>query len=243
MINTVLFDLDGTLLQLSQNLFVKTYLAKIVKVFQRLNMDAEECIKALWAGTEAMVLNDGSMLNAERFWEVFAAQLSLTAEQCRNVEAACNEFYMTEFDTVKSIMAPNEISERLVRALQTKGYRLVLATNPLFPSCAITTRLGWIGLTQQDFILVTHYTNSTYCKPNPRYYEEVFAKINRTPDQCLMVGNNATEDMIVEELGTETFLVTGCLENEADVDITLFRHGTLAELEEYLDSMPDISET
>jgi len=181
MINTVLFDLDGTLLQLSQNAFLKTYLAKIEKVFQRLDMDPEESIKALWIGTAAMVLNDGSMTNAERFWEVFSKHLSLDEEQCRIVEAACNEFYTTEFDTVKEIMAPNDFSQRLVRALRAKGYGVVLATNPLFPSCAVVTRLNWIGLTVEDFDLVTHYTNSTFCKPNPLYYEEVFAKINRLP--------------------------------------------------------------
>ena len=241
MIDTVLFDLDGTLLQLTQEEFLNTYLAKIKKVFLRLNMDAEESVKALWIGTGAMVKNDGSMLNSERFWAVFKEQLSLGEEQCRAVEAACNEFYQTEFDSVKKIMTPNEISRRLVRALQAKGYGVVLATNPLFPLCAVSTRLGWIGLTLEDFILVTHYTNSSYCKPNPLYYEEVLARLDRLPEQCLMVGNNTTEDMIAGQLGIETFLVCGCLENEAGVDIALYNHGTLAELEAHLALLPSLN--
>jgi hypothetical protein len=49
-----------------------------------------------------------------------------------------------------------------------------------------------------------------------------------------MVGNNTTEDMCIRALGVETFLVTDCLENEADMDITAFRHGTLGELEAYI---------
>jgi len=241
MINTILFDLDGTLLQFSQDEFIEDYLGKLKKVFRSRGLDAEKSLTAMWVGIKDMVLNDGSMTNAERFWITFAHELSLSEEQCRVIEAACDDFYVHEFDTVKSVLTPNDISERLVRALPKKGYQVVLATNPFFPSCAVTTRLGWIGLTQEDFSLVTHYTNSSYCKPNLKYFEEVFTKIERRPEQCLMVGNNSFEDMAAGKAGAETFLVTDFMENEADLDISDLRQGTLAELEEYLMSLPDIS--
>jgi len=35
--------------------------------------------------------------------------------------------------------------------------------------------------------------------------------------------------------------VTDCLENETGVDVSAFRRGTLAELDAYLMSLPDIS--
>jgi len=239
-LDTILFDLDGTLLQIPLDSFINAYMNKLQKVFTALDMDAAECIKAVWVGTGAMVDNDGSMRNDERFWKVFIKELSLSEKQCRVVEAACNEFYVNEFDTIKSIMPPNEISGRLIRTLQTKGYEVVLATNPLLPSCAVTTRLRWLGLEQEDFALVTHYSNSTFCKPNLKYYEEVFTKINQAPEQCLMVGNDIVEDMVAGELGAKTYLVTDCLENKAGLDIAAFRHGTLSELEEYLGSFPEI---
>jgi len=240
MIDTILFDLDGTLLHFSQQAFIDLYFAELGKVFAKMGMDAGAAIKAVWAGTKAMALNDGSMLNAERFWAVFSQTMGLTDEQRRSVEATCDRFYTNEFDSVKSVLIPNAIAQRLVHAMAAKGYGVVLATNPLFPSCAVTTRLRWFGLEPEDFQLVTHYTNSSYCKPNPGYYQEVFSKIGKTPEQCLMAGNNPAEDMSVGALGTETFLVTDCLENEAGVDITAFRQGTLAELESYLLSLPDI---
>ena len=240
MINTVLFDLDGTLLQFSQVDFIGAYFAELGKVFAGMGMDADMSAKAVWAGTKAMVLNDGSMPNCERFWAEFAGYLSLTDEQRRVVEAACDAFYVNEFDRVKSVMMPNDISRRLVRALPEKGYSVALATNPLFPACAVGTRLGWIGLEPQDFVLVTHYSNSTFCKPNTGYYREVLAKINRGPEQCIMVGNNPAEDMCAGAIGAETFLVTDFLENESGMDISAFRSGPLAELEAYLMSMPDL---
>jgi FMN phosphatase YigB (HAD superfamily) len=121
-----------------------------------------------------------------------------------------------------------------------KGYCVVLATNPLFPPCAVDSRLKWIDLSAQDFRLVTHYRNSSFCKPNLAYYREIFSNIGKTPQQCIMVGNNPVEDMCVGELGTETFLVTDFMENEAGVDITPFRRGSIEELEEFLMSLPDI---
>jgi FMN phosphatase YigB (HAD superfamily) len=241
MIDTILFDLDGTLLQFSQKAFIDAYFAELGKVFLRLGMDAGQSVKAVWAGTKAMYLNDGGRTNTERFWTVFAEALGLAEDKLQAVESACDKFYQNEFDTVKSIVVTQDVSKRLVRSMAAKGYNLVLATNPLFPACGVETRLKWIGLEPRDFALVTHYANSTYCKPNPGYYREVFSKINKEPGQCLMAGNNPVEDMCVGELGAETYLVTDCLENEAGADITAFRHGTLEDLEKELMDMPDIN--
>ena len=241
MIDTILFDLDGTLLQFSQAAFIEAYFAELGKVFTAMGMDAGKSAKAVWAGTKSMSLNDGSMANSERFWLTFSEHMGLSDEQRVTVEAACDKFYVTEFDTVKSVLVPNSISKRLVRALPAKGYTIVLATNPLFPECAVTTRLHWFGVEPQEFRLITHYSNSTYCKPNKLYYQEIFEKIGKSPEQCLMAGNHPVEDMSVGALGTETFLVTDCLENENNVDISAFRRGSLAELEAHLMSLPDIN--
>ena len=232
--DTILFDLDGTLLQFSQKEFVNVYLGEIAKVFVGLGLDAGASVKALWAGTKAMVLNDGSMPNAGRFWGAFSGALGLTDAQAARVEAACDGFYANEFEAVRSVLKPSAIAERLVRAMASKGYTLVLATNPLFPLCGVETRLRWAGLCAEDFLLVTHYQNSTYCKPNLGYYREILGKIGKAPEQCLMAGNSPAEDMVAGTLGMETFLVTDCLENETDADISVFRSGTLAELETVL---------
>jgi FMN phosphatase YigB (HAD superfamily) len=240
MIDTILFDLDGTLLQISQAEFIDAYFSRLAKVFARLGMDAGASIKAVWAGTKAMMQNDGGATNAERFWTTFADGMGLAGDKLKAVEAACDEFYTGEFDGVKSVMKPNDISKRLVRALPLRGYTVALATNPLFPECAVETRLRWLGLNPGDFALITHYKNSTFCKPSHGYYREVFAGIGKSPDQCLMVGNNPAEDMSVGALGSETFLVMDCLENEGGADISAYRSGTLAELDAYLMSLPNV---
>jgi FMN phosphatase YigB (HAD superfamily) len=241
MIDTILFDLDGTLLQFSQKAFVEAYFAKLAKVFVRLGMDAELSVKAVWAGTKAMYMNDGSMTNHARFWEVFAECVKCDSDEIMKIEAACDKFYANEFNDIKSIVTPCDTPKRLINTMKTKGYGVVLATNPLFPACAVATRLGWIGLELWDFTHFTHYSNSTYCKPNPGYFREILAKIEKAPEQCLMVGNNPVEDMSAGALGMETFLVTDCLENETGADISAFKQGGLEESEEYLTAMPDVN--
>lgn len=243
MIDTILFDLDGTLLPFNEEEFIAAYFSKLGKVFLRLGLDPKLAVKALWAGTEAMMSNDGAKLNSERYWDYFSGAMDLSGERLRAVENACERFYTSgEFDSVKSVVKTEnpDLPRRLVRTLASRGFGIVLATNPLFPTCAVTTRLGWIGLTPQDFRLITDYSNSKYCKPNHGYYREIFEKIDKEPNQCLMIGNNTREDMSVGNLGAEIFLVTDYLENKANVDISTLRHGTLAEAEAFLASLPSV---
>jgi len=234
MIDTILLDLDGSLLHFTQEAFISKYFKEISKVFMKLGLDPEAAVKAVWAGTKAMIANDGTKLNSRRFWDRFAETMQLMDDQVGIVERACDLFYSNEFDIVKSIVTPNDISKRLLRSLSERGYTIVLATNPLFPECAVTTRLGWAGLSPNDFSLITHYANSTFCKPNLGYYQEVLSKIGKAPENCLMAGNSPSEDMCAGALGMEVYLLTDCLENETGLDIAQFHNGTLAEFEAYL---------
>ena len=52
-----------------------------------------------------------------------------------------------------------------------------------------------------------------------------------------MVGNNATEDMIASTLGMKVFLLTDCLINKEDKDISNYPSGSYDELIKYIDSL------
>ena len=242
MINTILFDLDGTLVRFYQDEFLHEYFKRLCKVFAGLGFDAEKASKAVWAGTKAMVLNDGSVLNTRRFWDTFTEYMNIKNDMQTKAEAACDNFYSNEFNEVSFVVKSSDVPKRVVKKMRNKGYTVVLATNPFFPPCAVDSRLSWIGLTRNDFDLITNYENSSFCKPNPKYYHELLSKIGKKPENCLMVGNNPAEDMCVKALGIEEFLVTDYMENEENLDITAFRHGTIEELEAFLLSLPDIAE-
>lgn len=97
---------------------------------------------------------------------------------------------------------------------------MVLATNPIFPLVGVETRLSWVGLRPEDFSYITAYENSTTCKPNPAYYAEILRKTGKRPQECLMVGNDATEDTAALEQGIGVYLVTDCLLNPKGRDIS-----------------------
>jgi len=236
-----MFDLDGTLVRFNQDEFLNTYFNELRKVFLNLGLDADAAVKGVWVGTKAMVLNDGSVPNIQRFWNAFSEYMNIDGEQLKDVEAACDNFYSNEFNIAKKVVKQSDVPKRIVRTMAERGYFIVLATNPYFPPCAVDSRLAWIGLDKQDFTLVTHYENSSYCKPNPDYYHQVLSKISKVPEQCIMIGNNPAEDMCASELGMEVFLVTDFIENEAGIDITPYRHGTIEELEAFLLSLPIIN--
>ena len=74
--NTVLFDLDGTLLPMNMDDFMDTYFKALESRFETLGFDPEKIKKCLWAGTKAMVANEGYITNEECFWNVFEKYFS-----------------------------------------------------------------------------------------------------------------------------------------------------------------------
>ena len=118
-----------------------------------------------------------------------------------------------------------------MRAIKEMGLRVALATNPIFPAVATESRIRWAGLEPEDFELYTTYESNGYCKPNPAYYREVAAKLGVDPAQCLMVGNDVEEDMeAAEQTGMRVFLLTDCLINRENRDISAYPHGSFSQL-------------
>ena len=227
-IDTVLLDLDGTLIPMEQQAFLDAYFADLARFVAGYGYrDVRALLDALMRGVGAMIQNDGGATNRERFWDAFSAVLG---RQVRELEPALLGFYRHEFDAVRRVLGPARDVRRLLALLRGPGRTLYLATNPLFPPVAVETRLGWIGLTPADFAGMTTYDNSHFCKPNPDYYREILARLGRRPETCLMVGNNPSDDMSALQAGLHGFLVTDYLENEQGLDIAPFCHGTFFEL-------------
>ena len=234
MTKAILFDLDGTLLPMDQEVFVKDYLGRMAAFLAPHGYDPQSLIKAVWAGTGAMVKNDGKALNEDVFWYVFNSILGKDAKQDL---ALFEEFYRTEFQKAKDSCGFNPAAVEAIRQIKDMGYRLILATNPLFPAIATYSRARWAGLNPEDFELITTYENSRFCKPNPDYYREILGKIALDGSQCLMVGNDVGEDMIAGTLGMKTFLLTDCLINKTAEDISQYPNGGFPELLHYIRSL------
>ncbi|MBE6897088.1 MAG: HAD family hydrolase, partial [Ruminococcaceae bacterium] len=98
-------------------------------------------------------------------------------------------------------------------------------------------RLSWAGVSPDSFSYITNYSNSSYCKPNPKYYREILSKLGKTPEECLMIGNDVEDDMIAQSIGMKVFLLTNCLINKKDRDISAYPHGDFEALTEYLQTI------
>lgn len=234
MITTVMFDLDGTLLPFLQEEFVKLYFGGLCKKLAPYGYDPDGVVKNVWKGTEAMVRNDGSRLNSEAFWEVFRGAFPDRVD----ARGFCDDFYTKEFDSVKACLKYVPDHKPMIERLKSAGLDTVLATNPLFPQCAVVTRLAWVGLSESDFSYITHYDNSTFCKPNPKYFTELLEKLGKKPEECVMVGNSVSEDIVpTAALGIKNFLASEFIENPKGEDISQLRSGTLEQAADFILSL------
>lgn len=230
-ITTVLFDLDGTLLPMDMDEFTRGYFGLLTRKLAPRGYDPAKLVDAIWAGTAAMVKNDGSRTNEEAFWAKF---VQLFGEASLADKPLFEEFYANDFQRARDFCGYDQGAAQAVRALQAAGLRTVLATNPIFPAVATESRLRWVGLEPSDFELVTTYEGCRYCKPNLNYYRDILDRLGLRPEECLMVGNDVGEDMIARELGMSVFLITACLINKEGKDISAYPHGSFRELTDFV---------
>jgi FMN phosphatase YigB (HAD superfamily) len=236
MIDTILFDLDGTLLPLDEPTFLRAYFGGLAKRFAPKGLNPDDLIGAIGAGIDRVRKNTGPETNEKVFWKAFMSLLP-------QATAWMDEFYRyyeEDFDQVRISSQVQPLAATIVRELHRKGYRTVLATNPLFPRIATEKRVRWAGLSPSDFELITTMENSTAAKPSPEYFLEVLRKCGSRPENCMMVGNDVWEDGAAESLGIPFYLVTDCIINDHHRPWKSLRCGTFVELASYLDSLPTV---
>lgn len=204
-----LFDLDGTLLNIEGEEFLKYYFGALSAQFEDLFESKEEFIELLTGSTEKMLKNDGSRSNQEAFMEDFTEKLNLSSQnEAQKIKERFDKFYQNEFKALdKYFDFDRKTPAEIINYLKKKDKKLVLATNPIFPIEAIEARLEWAAIDPADFILITNYENMSYSKPNPNYYQQILDKIEEEPENCLMVGNDLREDAVASRLGIKTFII------------------------------------
>lgn len=234
MIKYILFDLDGTLLPMDQDVFVKDYFGRLSKKVAPLGYEPEGLYKNLWKGVGAMVMNDGHIKNETVFWKVFE---SVYGEKVYDDIPVFDSFYRVEFQATANACGFNPKAKQCVDKARKMGYTIILATNPIFPAVATESRMRWAGFEPSDFSYYTTYENSCYGKPNLKYYEEILEKVGAKPEECLMVGNDVGEDMVTEKLGMKVFLLTDCIINKENVDVSIYPNGDFDALMQYIENL------
>ena len=234
-ITTVLFDLDGTLLPMDQDVFAKTYFNLLAKNLAPHGYDPQAFVAGLWNSIKTMFVNDGRATNEVVFWQSFAETFG---ERVYGDKIWFDTFYAEHFDEVAASCGYDERAAQVIALCRDKGLVTALATNPIFPRIATEKRMRWAGLNPADFALYTTYEDSRYCKPNLNYYQEILSQLGVCGEECLMVGNDVSEDMVAEKLGMRVFLLTDCMiHKNKDVDITKYPQGGFDDLLSYIERL------
>lgn len=227
----ILFDLDGTLLPMDMDKFTTGYFKKLYKEVMHYGITPEVFTDAVWKGTYAMMKNDGSDTNRDVFWKTFEA---LTGLDSNEIDPICLKFYSNAFKTAIEFTSPNPFAKDAVKLAHEKADKVILSTNPIFPWPGQVTRLEWLGLTPNDFDLVTSYEEERFCKPNPMYFISIMERMGLKPEECLVIGNDEREDMYcASKAGMDCFLITDTMIANKDYPWD-GNKGTFAELMEIL---------
>ena len=232
----ILFDLDGTLLPMNQDLFLKEYFGGLVTVLVNEGFDKDISFNAIMKGTKAMIMNDGSKTNESAFLESFTREIG---HDFSSEMSIFTRYYDGDFINSKSLCKFNPMSRKIVDAVKDAGMRVILATNPVCPPEATYKRIEWAGLKVSDFELVTTYQNSSYSKPNPMYYKEILEKQSLLPEECVMVGNDTDDDLAAKKIGIDVFILTDCLINKNNVNLAEIPSGDFSALFEFFEKIKE----
>jgi FMN phosphatase YigB (HAD superfamily) len=204
---TLLLDLDNTLLTNNTDSFIPAYLQALANRMSSY-IDPKFLIKTLLSATNAMTQNQQPDLT---LMDVFdAAFYPVLGLNKKNVQPALDRFYAEDFPMLRRLTSPKPEAVRLVAQALDLGYRVGIATAPLFPLTAIQQRLGWAGLPvdRYNFSLVPSYSSFHFTKPNPAYFAEFLAQMGWPNDPVIMVGNEAELDMAgARQLGIASFWI------------------------------------
>jgi FMN phosphatase YigB (HAD superfamily) len=158
-----------------------------------------QAVAAMFANTDA-----GKTLESILF-EVLQAELAISPEW---YVKALAQFCQDDLETLRPLVTGHPLSSQLIESSLARGWKVVLATNPIFPRVVVDARVSWGGLDGDAFHHVTAYETAHFCKPSPLFFKEILDRLQIPAKACLMVGNDTVHDLAASLVGMQTCLLT-----------------------------------
>jgi HAD superfamily hydrolase (TIGR01549 family) len=201
-LKAILFDLDGTLIDVDLSQFIPGYLKLLAESVAHL-IPPKKMVSALLKSSEFINTNDGKISNEEVYLKEF---FPIEGYEKDDLLPFFNKFYEEEFKKLKKFTKKKPEARKVIQTAFNKEYKVVIATTPVLPLTAIEQRLDWAGIGDFQYDLITSIENSYATKPNLLYYKLIFKSLNLSAKECIMVGDE-DKDMVCAKLGSQTFLV------------------------------------
>lgn len=217
----VLFDLDGTLLEIDLQGFLRRYFGALRTVplgATAKGLDSNAVVRAIMDSTNVMMSVHPGITNLDAFRASFER---LTGIDFDALWPSYERFYAEVFPLLQDEAGPAPGARRAVETARDLGLRIAVATNPIFPRVAVDQRIRWAGLDDIAFDVITTYEHMTACKPHGAYFTETAAMLGVDPADCLMVGDDVALDLPASDVGMRTFLKGGVRACSADYRGTL----------------------
>jgi len=235
----LLLDLDETLLCNKIDTFIPVYSRKLGDQFAPF-ADPDKVIKMLLYATGEMVKNQQpDQTLEESFDKVFYPALGLERAK---VQEAIDTFYKQIFPTCKELTQPIVGAIDLVKTSFERGYRVAIATNPLFPRTAILQRLTWARLNPDEypFALIPSFESFHFAKPNPALYAELLAQMGWPDGPVVMVGDDLDLDISgARRLGMGAFWIAQTGKQPPTDEHAPTGMGTQEDVLPWIDSLPE----
>ena len=202
---TLLLDLDDTLLETNLNTFMPAYFQALTDHLAAF-ASSDVLLQALIGGMHRMAENEDPKKTLEEVFDLyFYPKLGVTKQALSH---PLENFYQDVFPRLAGHTRQIPEAIRFIEWAKSCGYRIAVATDPLFPRAATLRRLQLAGFEPEQFELISAFEDFHFSKATPAYYAEALGRLGWPDGPVLMVGNDPTRDILsADRLGLKTFFI------------------------------------
>ena len=213
MIQAILFDLEGTLINVDTTDFMRNYLGILAPRFAHL-LSPDKFSKQLLRSLETSQSDPKpGQTNMQTFYDDFS---KATGHSFLTLRPIFEEFYESDFPALRCLVQAVPQGVKVVEYAIQQGFLTAVASNPVLPLSAMREYVRWAGLTPEHFKIIPALDNFHFFKPQLGFFREVAEGLGVKPESCLLVSGQK-QDLICRELGMKMFLV-GAIELEEQID-------------------------